>query len=131
MVFKKENYNYSKGFEFIWNEISILVTFESDWKRGEEIMLTHARSYTEGMEKTVSRKIEKMTRHYLIYYDKLTPIVYVDIKDSGVQLTLRYLVEARSRRLTHDALCRKILGDFEKEGNVNFAYPTYRIVKTD
>ena len=131
MVFKKESYNYSKGFEFIWNEIRVLVTFESDWKRGEEIMLTHARSYTEGMEKLVSRKIDRMARHYLIYYEKLTPIVYVDIKDSGVQLTLRHLVEARSRRIAHDALCRKILEDFENEKEVNFAYTTYRIVKTD
>jgi len=36
-IFKKESYNYNKGFEFIWSEIKILVTFESSWKRAEEI----------------------------------------------------------------------------------------------
>ena len=128
-IFKKENYNYSRGFEFIWNELKVLVTFESDWKRAEEIMLGYARTRAEGMEDIVKRKIKKMSRRYMIHYGKLTPIVYVNIKESGVELTLRYLTEARKRRITEDELSRMILEAFEKEENVNFAYPTYRIVK--
>lgn len=129
MVFKKENYNYSHGFEFIWNEIKVLVTFESDWKRAEKIMTGHAVEQAEGMEKIVKSKIDEMTRRYMIRYEKFTPIVYVDIKESGVELTLRYLTEARKRRTTADELCRAILEDFKKEEKVNFAYPTYRIVR--
>lgn len=128
-VFKHENYNYSRGFEFIWNEIPILLTFESDWKRGREIMTAHAKSLAEGLEGKVNRKIDVMRNRYMIYYGKLTPIVYVNIKDSGVELTLRYLTEAKKRRSTQDQLCQAILEDFNKEANVNFAYPTYRIVK--
>jgi len=128
-VFKKENYNYSRGFEFIWNEIKILVTFESDFKLAEQIMLRHAKQQAEGMEKLVKNKIREMTRRYMIHYDKLTPIVYTSIENSGILLTLRYLTEARNRRSTQDQLCRAILDDFHKEANVNFAYPTYRIVK--
>lgn len=128
-VFKKESYNYSQGFEFIWNEIKILVTFESDWKRAEEIMLAHGRELAGDMEDLVKRKIDGMTKKYMIYYDKLTPIVYTKILDSGVELSLRHLTEAKKRRSTHDVLCRKILDDFTAEPNVNFAYTTYRIVK--
>ena len=130
VVFKKENYNYSRGFDFIWNEIPVLVTFESDWKRGKEIMLAHAHKQAEGMEERVKKAIRVMANRYMIYYDKLTPIVYVNIKDSGIELTVRYLTEAKRRRATQDELCRAILEDFAKESTVNFAYPTYRIVKT-
>lgn len=129
VLFKKENYNYSRGFEFIWNEIKVLVTFESDWKKAEEIMLNHAQEEARTIEKIVKKKIENMAKHYMIHYEKFTPIVYVDIKESGIELSLRYLTEARRRRATHDALCRTILEDFEKEEKVNFAYPTYRIVR--
>lgn len=128
-IFKKENYNYSRGFEFIWNEIKILVTFESDWKRAEEIMLSHGKKEVEGMEEVFKKAIKRMTSHYMIYYEKMAPIVYVDIGDNGVALVLRYLTEARRRRTTHDNLCRAILNDFEKEEKINFAYPTYRIVR--
>jgi len=128
-IFKKASYNYSRGFEFIWNELKILVTFESDWKRAQEIMISHALDRAEDREAIVKMKIKRMSRRYMIHYGKLTPIVYVDIKDSGVELTLRYLTEARKRRTTQDEFARVILEDFEKEEKVNFAYPTYRIVK--
>lgn len=128
-VFKHQNYNYSRGFEFIWNEIPILLTFESDWKRGREVMISHAKRMAEGLEEKVHRKIDVMRNRYMIFYGKLTPIVYVNIRDSGVELTLRYLTEAKGRRQTEDDLSRAILEDFDKEDKVNFAYPTYRIVK--
>ena len=128
-IFKKASYNYSRGFEFIWNELKILITFESDWKRAQEIMISHALDRAEDIEAIVKMKIKRMSRRYMIHYGKLTPIVYVDIKDSGVELTLRYLTEARKRRTTQDEFARVILEDFEKEEKVNFAYPTYRIVK--
>lgn len=128
-VFKTENYNYSRGFEFIWNEIPILVTFESDWQKGRDIIISHAMRLAEGQEDNVRRKIDAMRNRYMIFYGKLTPIVYVNIKDSGVELTLRYLTEAKKRRFTQDQLCRAILEDFDKHPDVNFAYPTYRIVK--
>lgn len=129
-VYKYANYNYSRGFEFIWHEIPILLTFESDWKRGKEIMMGHAKKLAEGLEEKVNRKIDVMRNRYMIFYGKLTPIVYMNIKDSGVELTLRYLTEAKQRRDTQDALCQAILDDFEGEKTVNLAYPTYRIVKT-
>ena len=72
-VFKHANYNYSRGFDFIWHEIPILLTFESDWKRGREIMIAHAKSLAEGLEEEVRRKIDVMRNRYMIYYGKLTP----------------------------------------------------------
>ncbi|MFC1809356.1 mechanosensitive ion channel family protein [Candidatus Omnitrophota bacterium] len=128
-VFKKELYNYNRGFEYIWNEINIVVTFESDWNRAKEIMLQHGMKEAEAKEATFKRRINQMTKSYMIHFEKLTPIVYVNIKDSGVQLSLRYLTEAKKRRSTQDELCRAILNEFEQENRINFAYPTYRIVK--
>ncbi|MCK5214512.1 MAG: mechanosensitive ion channel family protein [Candidatus Omnitrophica bacterium] len=130
-LFKSANYNYSRGFEFIWNEIPVLVTFESDWQKGRDIMMIHAKKLAEGMTVDMQKKIDIMKNRYMIYYGKLTPIVYVNIKESGVKLTLRYLTEAKKRRSTEDQLCQAILNDFAQESSVDFAYPTYRIVKTD
>jgi len=107
-----------------------MITFESDWRRAEEIMLLHGNAVASGMEDEVKRKIDHMTSRYMIFYDKLTPIVYANIKDSGVEMSLRYLTQAKQRRSTHDQLCRAILADFEREERVHFAYTTYRIVKT-
>jgi len=129
IIFRHPVINYTRDFEFIWNEIKITVTFESDWHRAKEIVLEHAQQEAGRIKKEVDRLIKRMATHYLIYYEKLTPIVYVKIVGHGIELSLRYLTEAKRRRSTQDEISRKVLDDFEKEANVNFAYETFRIVK--
>ncbi|MFH1765372.1 MAG: mechanosensitive ion channel domain-containing protein [Gemmatimonadota bacterium] len=38
LVFTEPLYNYTAQFEFIWNELPILLTFESDWRKAKEIL---------------------------------------------------------------------------------------------
>lgn len=129
MVFRNAVSNYTRDFEFIWNEIKIVVTFESDWKKAREVILNHAQKESDRIKKEVDRLIRRMATQYLIYYEKLTPIVYVKIVGHGVELSLRYLTEAKKRRSTQDEISGKILNDFEKLPDVNFAYETLRLVK--
>ncbi len=128
-IFRGPVHNYTKGFGIIWNEIRVVVTFESDWQRAKEIMETHARRGAEEIGEEAGQLIKKMAGRYYIHYEKLTPIVYVNIVESGVELTLRYLTHVQERRATQDALCKAILEDFQKEKRIDFAYPTYRIFK--
>ena len=128
-VFKEKVFNYTKGFQFIWNEIKITVTFESDWQKAKEIILQQAIPETDKLQPKVSASIERMARQYMIHYGKYTPIVYVNVADYGIELTLRYLTEVRERRSTQDRISRNILEGFAREKDIQFAYPTYRIVK--
>ncbi|MCK5845010.1 MAG: hypothetical protein KAG97_09900, partial [Victivallales bacterium] len=52
------------------------------------------------------------------------------VKDSGVQLTIRYLCDPRNRRGTEHKLWRHILAEFENCDNVDLAYPTTRFYQT-
>jgi len=128
-VFKEKVFNYTKGFQCIWNEIKIAVTFESNWQKAREIILRQANPEVEKLQEKVQSSIKKMAQEYMIYYEKFTPIVYVKIVAHGVELTLRYLTEVRQRRSTQDRISKGILEDFAQERDINFAYPTYRIVK--
>lgn len=129
-VFKHANYNYSRGFEFVWDEMPILLTFESDWRLGKQLLEKIVNEVIEDKNHDlVQRKIRAMADRYMIYYGKLTPIVYTRIQDSGVELTIRYLTEAKRRRANSNALSEAILNAFAEHDNVQFAYPTYRIVK--
>jgi len=128
-VFKDKVFNYTKGFQCIWNEIKIMVTFESNWQKAREIILRQAGPEVEKLQAKVQASIKKMAQEYMIYYEKFTPIVYVKIAAHGIELTLRYLTEARQRRSTQDRISKAILEDFARERDIDFAYPTYRIVK--
>jgi small-conductance mechanosensitive channel len=128
-VFKEKVFNYTKGFEFIWNEIKITVTFESNWQKAKKILLSQANPEIDKLKVKVQNSIDRMAQQYMIHYEKFTPIVYVNVVSHGVELTLRYLTEVQKRRITQDRISRAILEDFARESDIHFAYPTYRIVK--
>lgn len=128
-IFRNSLYNYTKGFEFIWNELSVLVTFESNWEKAKDILLKCGEEESKEIQEKVQKKIDRMAREYLIYYRRFTPIVYTKIEDSGVKLTLRYLTDAKKRRVGIDTISRKILSEIGRASDIDFAYPTYRIYR--
>lgn len=125
-VFTQEMANYTSDFQFIWNEIGVLVTFESDWKKAKDILSEIAKEETERFVENAKEQIKRASKSYLIEYRYLTPIVYTDVKDSGVNLSIRYLTDPRRRRGTTQAIWERMLEEFAKHDNIDFAYPTIR-----
>lgn len=125
-IFTLDLANYDKGFKYIWNEIRVVITFESDWQKAKKILLKIANKKTENITAPVERQIKRAARKFLIYYKHLTPIVYTDVKDHGVQLTIRHLCETRKRRGYTEAIWENILKEFAKHKDIDFAYPTTR-----
>ena len=122
-IFLHGVYNYTRGFHFIWNEIPVTVTFRSDWEAAREIMLELADESAAIVERQARGEIKQMAREYLIYYNILTPFVYVHLAENGVRLTLRYLCEVRKRRGTAHALTMGMLARFKAHGGIELAYP--------
>ncbi|MBN1447348.1 MAG: mechanosensitive ion channel family protein [Bacteroidetes bacterium] len=128
-VFTQPQVNYTKGFQFIWDEIPVLITFESDWERAKEILTKIVEDHTEMMSEQAQEGIREASKLFMIYYTTLSPKVYTSVKDSGVLLTLRYIVAPRRRRGRQEVLWEEILRAFAKEPNIDLAYPTTRFYK--
>lgn len=125
-VFTNQLANYTSDFEFIWNEIQVLVTFESDWKKAKQILSEIINEVSQEFIQSAERQIAKASKSYLIEFRYLTPIVYTDVKDSGINLTVRYLTNPRRRRGTSQIIWEQVLDEFAKHDNIDFAYPTIR-----
>lgn len=125
-IFSNELANYDKGFKYIWNEINVTVTFESDWAKAKQILEKLMNERDDNITATMERQIKRAARKFMIYYRNLTPIVYTDVIDYGVRLTVRYLCETRRRRGTTQSIWESILTEFSKHGDIDFAYPTTR-----
>ncbi len=118
--------NYTSGFQFIWNEIGVLVTFESNWRAAKEILTDTVNRHAEHLSSGAREEVRKAAERFMIFYGNLTPIVYTSVKDSGVMLTLRYLCNPRSRRTIEQTMWEEILDEFSKREDIDFAYPTQR-----
>lgn len=126
VVFQQLIANYTQGFGYVWNEIPVTVTFESDWKKAHDILSSVANEFSEGLSEGAEEEIRKSSKSFMIYYKHLKPIVWVSVIDIGIQLTIRYLCDARQRRSTADTVWRAVLEMFSKEDTIDFAYPTQR-----
>jgi small-conductance mechanosensitive channel len=125
-IFAEALANYSKGFQYIWNEVPVLVTFESNWQKAKEILLAIGSKHAEELSKSAEERVRKAARKFMIFYTKLTPTVYTSVKESGVLLTIRYLCEPRRRRGSEQAIWEDVLTEFGKRDDIDFAYPTRR-----
>ena len=125
-IFTETQANYSKGFQHIWNEIPVLLTFESNWEKAKAIMKKIVNKHAEHLSEEAKKRIKEASRKFMIFYTTLTPTVYTSVKDSGVLLTVRYLCEPRRRRGSEQVIWEDILREFAKNSDIDFAYPTQR-----
>lgn len=126
-VFSDTVINYTRGFQYVWNEIPVVVTFESDWRAAKEILAEIAHDKAESLSEDAERRVRQAAQEYMIFYSKLTPNVYTDVVDIGVRLTIRYLVEPRRRRGSEEVLWEAILDAFAEHDDIDLAYPTQRL----
>ena len=126
IVFTQSQANYSTGFNYIWNELQVLVTFESNWSLAKEILQRIVSHHAESLSSDAERRIIEASKKYMIFYQYLTPIVYTSVQESGVLLTMRYICEPRKRRGTEHAIWEDVLKEFALNKDIEFAYPTQR-----
>ncbi len=125
-LFKEPVTNFTQGFDYIWNEIPVTVTFESDWKKALGILEEIAAKHSEKLDQAMQRQLRALDDKYRIQFQHLTPIVWTNVIDFGVNLTIRYLCHPRKRRGTEDTIWKAILEAFAAEPGIDFAYPTTR-----
>ncbi len=127
-VFTHDQANYTKAFSYIWDEVSVQITFESDWKKARQILQEIAERQDD-LQETARERLREASSRYMIFYNKLTPIVYVSVRESGVMLQARYLCEPRRRRFRKNQFWEAILEAFNAEPDIAFAYPTQRFYR--
>ena len=126
MVLRQEVANFDTAFSHVWDEVPILITFESDWEKAKELFLTIVCRHVETFSRSAEADIRKVAERYLIFAGKLTPIVYTSIEDSGIKLTMRYMVMPRQKRGVRQAIYEDVLRELAKQPAIDLAYPTTR-----
>ncbi len=125
VVFKEPITNTHQGLPYIWNEIPVTVTFESDWEKAKKLLTQIVEHYAPDVSEGI-RRYKQSTDRFVISYTNILPTVYTSVVDSGVMLTLRYLVDPRHRRTSEQQIWEGILRAFQPYWDIDFAYPTQR-----
>jgi small-conductance mechanosensitive channel len=126
-VFVEPQVNYTKGwFDYIWNEVAVLVPYESNWKRARDILREIAEAHAGHLTGPAERKMRDSAKNYMIFSANLAPTVFTSVEESGILLTVRYLCEPRRRRESTQEIWEAALERFSEHNDIDFAYPTIR-----
>lgn len=128
-VFTEYVANYTSGFNYIWHEIPVHITFESNHEKAVTILLEIVNSCAGQFAKLAEKELKQAKESFMLKYSVLTPTVYTNVRANGIRLTIRYMCHVRKTRSTEENIWLKVLKAFKKEGDITFAYQTVRVVE--
>jgi small-conductance mechanosensitive channel len=123
--------NYTRDFPYVWDEVEIGVTNESDLDYSRRVLLeVAAKVVGESMKQPIAAYRGMLERASLDFEIAEEPQVFFAPAQSWTTVTVRYLVHARRRRATASelilALSRELSGE-EHHGRIALSYPTVRV----
>jgi len=125
-VFKNAVSNFDQAFGYIWNELEVLVTYESNWRRAKDVLTKTVTEHAEQLTPDAAERINQAAHSFHIKFSKLTPVVWTSVADSWIRLTMRYLCKPRERRSSASEIWESILDAVAAMPDVELAYPTMR-----
>ena len=131
-ILEKEVRNYTSGLGYIWDEITVRIPYDADWKKAkkllERIALKNLSDEVEIVRKRMSRLIRRIKVHTDYDSVEINPKTFVDLKDSWVELRLRYVCPTGMRRTVRSEISEKILEEFKKN-RIPITFPSMRWIK--
>ena len=126
-IFDEPVFNYTRDFPFIWEEITIPITYQDKRKEAEAIMLKAANNYVLQINELSAAAVKKLENEYFVDVNDFEPRVFYRITDNWLELTVRFIVSEHKVRDIKDSISREMLAGFDKEG-IGIASATYDIV---
>jgi len=127
LVFKNAVANYDDAFGYIWNELEVVLTMESNWRGAKTTLEKILAEHAERLTPDVTTRIRLAAESMHIKFGKLTPVVWTAVVANGVSLTMRYLCKPRERRSSASAIWEHVLEELGPMPDVDLAYPTQRV----
>jgi len=126
-VLSKQFNNYSKDYAFLWDEISLPVTYDSDWKAAYSLINRIVEEETLETIKNADQALKRLGEKY--YFTKRSPAAatYLTLTDNWINFQIRYTSEVKNRRTLNSRISRRILEEIESAGNITIASTTLSV----
>ena len=117
-------FNYTKDTPFIWTEILVSVTYESNLRKAEQIVLEAADEIVGDLMRNNREAVqEKYEFRDLATYVIEEPAVRWRMKDSWVELSVVFFCPAYRKGYYESEVTKRILEKVADEPSVQIAYP--------
>jgi len=116
--------NYTKEFSFIWDEITLPITYNSDWQKAHELILGVVEQQTKEVTIKAQDALKKLGKRYYLTGRQAAPFIFISLTDNWIEFKIRYVTEAEFRRKVSTEISRQILEEIQKADDVQIASST-------
>ena len=127
-IFDEPVYNYTRDFPYIWEEMTLPITYTADRDRAERILLEVAGRHTVADRRDRARpRCWRWSGATSSGGPTMTPKVYFRLTDNWLELTVRFIARDHGIRELKDAMSREILAALDDAG-IGIASATFEVV---
>jgi small-conductance mechanosensitive channel len=126
-IFDAPVFNYTREFPYLWEELTLPVSYGDDRALVKRILLDAAHRHAVRPDEIDKKDLESLREHFFITRESLEPKVYLRITDNWAELALRYVTPEHGSRGIKDAMSREILRDLDAAG-IEIASTSFEIV---
>jgi small-conductance mechanosensitive channel len=123
-IFGTAVYNYTQNFSYIWDEVPLPITYDSNLEQAKRIMLAAGEEYTQDFLHKAQDDLEAMRHSFLVPKVELKPQVFLSFDSNYVTLTMRYIVPPKQRRAAKSFLFEHILKGIGERHDIHYGSTT-------
>lgn len=106
-------FNCSQGFRFVWDEIKVPLTGDSNHRLAREMLLRIADEAVAGYLEEAETSWSEVTYNFRIANISLAPTVTLIVNGGSLEFTLSYIVDYTNRTAMQDRLFSKIVEEIK------------------
>ena len=96
--------NYTKDHNFIWDEITLPITYNSDWRKASESILGLIKNETADIVEKADKEITRLGEKYYLPKKPVEPSIFITLTDNWINVTIRYVTDTKNRRFLRDKI---------------------------
>ena len=110
-VLKGLVFNYSQGFRYVWDEIKVRLTPESDQWHAREMLLRVGKETVSGYLADAQGAWKHIVDNYRVENPLLEPMVTLQASSGALEFSLSYIVDYTKRTIVKDHLFTKVVDE--------------------
>jgi small-conductance mechanosensitive channel len=126
-IFDEPVFNYTREFPFLWEEMTIPISYKDDRHTAERVLLEAADRNTVKIAELGEPIVHELERRYVMKRSEMNPRVFMRMTDNWLELTVRFIARDHGVRNLKDAMTRDILAGLER-AHIGIASATFEIV---
>jgi len=130
-IFTAPCFNFTESKVYIYHELPVYLTHESNWQKIESHFLAFMANHTKLWEEVLSTTSDNTFRDYYLFDNSRNPCVYVKIERDALVLQLRFPVHPRQVRMVEDAIWRDLILFIRSQDDLEFALIPARVTMTN